>query len=213
MLIVSIAGLILVSVSLLAYGGFMLWQWYSATNNPSPTISTQSVTVSTTTPDETPPIDACKNYTVAPTLPRHITIESIGVSACIEHVGVDQNNQVAVPTNIHLAGWYTQGPIPGQQGVSLIDGHVLGRYGDAVFADLANVKANDIVKIEFGDKTVKEFEIFSSQTFSLEDSQDEFLKQVPGVDSQLTLITCGGDFDSSSQTYSDRVVVRAKLRP
>ncbi len=203
--------IILVTLLLLGYVGFEAWRWYSLTHNPSPTISANTVTVSTDTPDETQPAEACDSYRVGPKVPRTITIESIGVDGCIERVGVDRNKLVAVPTNIHLAGWYEESVLPGEVGVSLIDGHVLGRYNDAIFAKLGTVTPGAVISIEFGDGSIKKFEIFSLNTYDLEKAQDEFLKQAQGVEKQLTLITCGGDFDRAAQTYNKRVIVQAKL--
>ena len=203
--------IILVTLLLLGYGGFEAWRWYSLTHNSSPTISANTVAVSTDTPDETQPTEACENYTVGPKVPRTITIESIGVDGCIERVGVDQNKLVAVPTNIHLAGWYEESVLPGEVGVSLIDGHVLGRYNDAIFAKLGTVTPGAVISIEFGDGSSKKFEIFSLNTYDLEKAQSEFLKQAQGVEKQLTLITCGGDFDRAAQTYNKRVIIQAKL--
>lgn len=203
------AAMIVVGVGLLTIGGIEAWRWFSTTHSATPSLSTTTVTESTSTPDETPPTEACQDYTVDAHLPRKISIETIGVSGCIERVGVDQHGAVAVPTNIHAAGWYTQSVLPGEKGVSLIDGHVLGRYNDAIFAKLADVRAGNVIVIEFGDGAVKKFEVKEIDTYDLAAAQDEFLKQSPDIDTQLTLITCGGTYDSQAKTYDKRVIVRA----
>lgn len=208
-ILIIVVGLAIVAC--LGYIGFFIRSWYGVTHNPSPSISSNTVTYSTTTPDETVLGEICTNYQVADQQPRRIVIESIGVDACIEKVGVDQENRVAVPTNIHLAGWYAGSVLPGEEGLSLIDGHVLGRYNDAVFKNLDQLKDQDRIKIEFGDRSWREFEVYFNETFDLETTQREYLKQTAGVEAQLTLITCGGTFDSYRQQYDQRVVVRSAL--
>lgn len=200
----------LLALGLLGYGGYELRKWYLATQNPTPTITTGTITYSTDTPDETKPTQACEDYKVADPLPRTITIESIGVRACIERVGVDQNKQVAVPTNIHTAGWFEGSAIPGEAGVSLIDGHVLGRYTDAVFAKLGTIKAGAVISVELGNGTVRDFEVFSMKTYGLDEAQSVFLQKADGVSNQLTLITCG-QYNQAANTYDKRVIVQARL--
>lgn len=199
-----------VALGLLSYGGWGLWQRYSATHAPTPTIPAEVVTRSTDTPEETPP--ACDDsYKVPAHEPRKIEIPSIGVSGCIQKVGVDEKNAIAVPTNIHVAGWYINSPLPGEKGVSVIDGHVLGQYDDAIFAGLKNVKAGDMIRIEFGDSSKKEFLVEDSHSYPVNEVMDHLFSPLEGIDSQLTLITCGGTFDRTSQTYDQRIIVRAKL--
>lgn len=199
-----------VGLLLLAYGAFGIWQQYQATHQTSVVIPTDPVAYSTDEPDETMPTEACRDYSVADALPRKITIDAIGVDACIQRVGLDQHNAIAVPTNIHLAGWFVDSPLPGEAGNSIIDGHVLGRFGDAVFVDLSSLQVNDIVSIQFGDYSEKKFRVIETQTYTVEQADTELFKQVEGIDRQLSLITCGGVFDTDAQTYDRRVIVRTE---
>ena len=200
----------LVVLVCLLYGGWLLWQRYQATHGPNPTIPTEVITHSTDTPDETPPTEACDNYAVAANEPRKIEVPSIGVSGCNQKVGLDQNNAIAVPTNIHLAGWYTGSKVPSQSGVSIIDGHVLGRYNDAIFKDLKNLRENDIIRVQLGDTSWHEFTVISTGTYSVDKTMDEVYKPFEG-ESRLVLITCGGTYDRASSSYNERVVVRSIL--
>lgn len=203
--------IVTISLGLIVYGAWGLWQWYAATHAPTPpTISSKIVTHSTDEPEETPP--ACDDsYKVAASEPRKIEIPSLGVSGCIQKVGIDQKNAVAVPANIHVAGWYTNSPLPGQKGVSVIDGHVMGRYSNAIFTPLKNAKAGDIIRIELGNTSWKEFEVVDTTSYPVGEVMNHLFTPLNDVDSQLTLITCGGTFDRSSQAYNERIIVRAKL--
>ncbi len=201
--------LIALSVVFITIGTVGLSRRYKATHSPRPQIPLSVVTKSVDAPEETKPVEACASYKVADGQPRKIEINSIGVSACIQRVGLDQNNAIAVPSNIHLAGWYVDSPAPGKSGVSIIDGHVSGRYNDAVFVKLATVKQNDPIRVQMGDMSWVDYRVSSVASYDLSAAGDALFKQLPGVSSQLTLITCGGKYDSKNQSFDKRVIVRA----
>ena len=203
--------LLLVGVGLLAYAGIEAWRWFTATHNPNPVITPEIVTYSTTEPDETPPVKACEEYAVPAGQPRQIDIPSIGASGCIQRVGIDQHNAIAVPNNIHLAGWYVDSATPGDVGVSLLVGHVLGRYNDAIFANLKNIQVGDTIRVQMGDASWREFRVLSRDMYSIEQTSREQLRHIDGVERQLTLITCGGTWLPAQQTYDQRIVVRSQL--
>ena len=184
---------------------------YTATHTPNPTIPTKTVTHSTDTPDETPPQIACNEYTVSGTAPRKIEIPAAGVSGCVQKVGIDQHKAIAVPDNIHLAGWYVNSVPPGEKGLSIIDGHVLGRYGDAIFANLKNLRQGDNIKIQLGDLSWREFIVKNTEVTSDTKAGEAQFTSLPDVASQLTLITCQGKYDAKTNSYDKRLIVRAAL--
>jgi LPXTG-site transpeptidase (sortase) family protein len=202
-------GIVLLAFSLIAYSAWGFWQRYHASNNPNPVITTETVTHSSDTPDETTPY-CDDSYVVPADEPRKIQIPSIGVDGCIQKVGVDQNNAIAVPSNIHVAGWYTESVLPGAPGLSIIDGHVLGRYNDAIFANLKDLKNSDTIRIEMGDTSQREFVVDSVNVYSVEDTMSEINKPFDG-ERRLALITCDGTYNAASSTYDKRIIVRAKL--
>lgn len=110
-----------------------------------------------------------------------------------------------------VAGWCVDSVRPVESGVSLIDGHVSGRYSEAVFTGLQNIEADDLIRVQFGDKSWKEFKIVDKQSIAAKEAGGVMLKQLEDVDKQLTLITCEGKFDRTSQSYEDRVIIRSKL--
>lgn len=197
------------AIGLIGYGLWGLWNRHQAVHDPTVTIPAETVTHSTGMPNETPPEHACSNYHVADSQPRKIEVPSVDISGCIQKVGVDQNNAIAVPTNIHLAGWYVGSALPGEKGVSIIDGHVLGRYQDAIFKALKDIKPGDIIRIQFGDHSWKEFETIDTNSYPVKESKDPLFAQHPTADRQLTLITCSGAFDAKTQSYDRRTIVRA----
>lgn len=82
------------------------------------------VTYSTETPEEKLPVDAGYSWKGQKNDPKRIVISKIGVDSLVQNVGVDQNQQIAVPNNIHIAGWFIDSVRPGESGLSIIDGHV-----------------------------------------------------------------------------------------
>ena len=203
------AFVLLLALSLIAYGVWGFWQRYQVTNNPHPVISTDIVTHSTDTPDETKPY-CDDSYVVPSDSPRKIEISSIGVDGCIQRVGIDQHKAMAVPSNIHVAGWFTASVAPGEPGLSIIDGHVLGQYNDAIFANLENLKKNETIRVQLGDMSWKEFTVESVDSYAASSTINEVYKPFDG-ERRLVLITCTGTYDAKNNSYDKRVVVRAKL--
>ena len=171
----------------------------------------ESVTTSTTTPDEAPPVK--KAYAAAPTSnePERIEIPTIGVDSFVQRVGIDQLGQIAVPTNIYLTGWFIRSSLPGSRGLSIIDGHLDGVRSDGIFKHLAQVKPGDGIDITMGNSIIHHFTVMTVQMVPNAEAANLLFSQDPAVPSQLNLITCGGTFDTNSKEYDQRVIVTAKL--
>jgi len=204
--------IVVAAIGLLGYGGYGFSQRYQATHSEGVTISQGTVTQSVATPEETSPSESCQGYQVEANQPRKIEIANINVNACIQRVGIDQHNAIAVPDNIHLAGWYVGSVRPAEKGVSIIDGHVSGRYSDAIFSDLQQVTPGDEIRIEMGDKTTHVFKVIDTHEYTVAETTDKMFDKIEQVESQLTLITCVGAYDEESATFDRRTVVRAELK-
>lgn len=202
--------LAILALALIAFGAAGFWRQYAATHNPHPLPPNgQTVIHSTSHPDETP-ISSGAAYVVPADQPRHITLPSIGASGFIQRVGLDQNNAVAVPSNVHLAGWYVAGAKPGEPGVSLIDGHLQGNYQFGIFKNLANLQAGDQFTIEFGDHSKRKFKVLTIKLYTPDDVATAMLARQAGVTSQLNLITCGGSFNPGLGGFDKRVLVTSE---
>lgn len=172
--------------------------------------ATEVVTVSVDTPDETIPQEP--DWKGGATDPKRITIESAGISSLLQNVGVDQNNQIAVPNNIWYGGWFVDSVLPGDQGLSIIDGHVNGtRSKDAIFTGLDKAAIGDRIEVEFGSGDKRTFEITASQQVDVQDAADVLFSQDPAISHQLNLITCIGIYNEQARTYDQRLIVTAKL--
>lgn len=143
--------------------------------------------------------------------PKYVSLPSIHAEGFLQNVGVDQNKQIAVPTNVHLAGWYVDTVRPGQQGLSIIDGHIyVGGKVQGIFQNLSQLRQGDTFSVTFGDNTIKEFTVESVQTINNTDVPAVLFSQDPQITHQLNLITCGGTYDKGTKEFSQRVVVVAR---
>lgn len=143
--------------------------------------------------------------------PKKIIIPKIGVDGFVEKVGIDQNNQVAVPTNLFLVGWFVKTASPGQPGLSVIDGHVSGRKNDGIFKDLEKLNVGDKYTVELGNGKKLTYQVISKKSAPVKDSVAVIFSQDPRVKSQLNLVTCSGNYDAKLHQYSERLTVAAKL--
>jgi LPXTG-site transpeptidase (sortase) family protein len=171
-----------------------------------------NITYSTNEPNESKKDADNYKWTGSPNDPRKIIIQKINVDAYVQKAGIDQNKKVAVPNNVHLAAWFTESVRPGENGLSIIDGHVSGRKTEGVFKNLKNLQKGDTFVIERGNGTKLTFKVFETRTVPEGEAAAILFSQNPKVLSQLNLITCGGEFNKKSQQYSDRVIISAQLK-
>lgn len=196
----------IVAVVLLLVGTTTAWYVLNRHKTPAP------ITYSTDQPDETRPNKDSFRWHGRSEDPKYISLPSIQTEGFIQNVGVDQRQQVAVPTNIHIAGWFTNSVLPGQNGLSIIDGHLDGRRDKGIFNRLGDLKENDEFTIEFGNGETKVFRVRQVSTMPTEEANSLLFSQNPNIRQQLTLITCGGNFDQQSRQYEERVLVVAELK-
>jgi hypothetical protein len=206
-----VLGLFVVAGGLLVFSGVGLWQKYRATHNPRPLPPpTKTVSASVTMPDETP-IAAASHYQVPAGQPRQITLPTIGAEGFIQKVSIDQHGAIAVPSNVHMAGWYTGEAVPGEPGLSIMDGHVQGKYQPGIFQNLRRLKPKDTFSVAFGNGSSRQFEVVSVTLYATQEVTSHLFKKHGGIPAQLNLITCGGTYNTKSQQYDKRVLVISKL--
>jgi len=180
---------------------------------PSPATAAKDVVTKTLAkPSSVQPAASTYTSTAGPNEPSYISLPTVGAQGYIQKVGVDQYGQMAAPTNVHLAGWYVNSLLPGQAGLSIIDGHVDGYYhNQGIFGSLAKLKAGDVFTITFGNGSSKSFAVKSLQLVAAAEVPSVLFAHDPAIASQLNLITCGGDYDGVSHTYDKRTIVISAL--
>jgi sortase A len=142
--------------------------------------------------------------------PIRITIPKINVDAFVTNVGITADGAMDIPERPGDVGWYELGPRPGEIGSAVVAGH----YGEWKNGDLGVF--NDLHTLRSGDELIVEDENGKEISFVVRD----ILRYAPDADatdifhsddgqSHLQLITCEGDWNKVTQSYSKRLVVFA----
>jgi sortase family protein len=149
---------------------------------------------------------------LGPSRPVKIVIPSIDVNAPVHGVGRDDSGSIAVPSLrlINEAGWFDEGPSPGQYGPAILVGHVDTKNQPAIFHRLGDLKAGAQIEITRRDSKVAVFEVNSVETFSKSQLPvnrvfNDYSR--PG----LRLITCGGAWVGGDLGYASNVIAFASL--
>jgi sortase (surface protein transpeptidase) len=200
-----------VGLVLLAIGGFVVLRALTA-GAALPPASAQEIpaTVGTAVPFPVDP--SAVAAPLAPSTPVVIEIPAIGVKAPIMALGRNSDGTVQVPPlgNHNLAGWYDGSVMPGQDGSSVILGHVDNYTGPSVFFGIKNLRPGDEIDVVRADGTVAAFAVDGVQKVAktLFPASDVYASlPYPG----LRLVTCGGPFDAEAGQYLDNIVVYAHL--
>ncbi|MFF4877614.1 class F sortase [Micromonospora sp. NPDC000668] len=154
-----------------------------------------------------------KKFPVLPaSRPVGLAIHTLDLQAPVHGVGIAPDGTIAVPdaARAQEAGWYDQGPTPGQYGPAVIVGHVDTTSGPAVFHKLRDLRSGDQIEVTRSDRSVAVFEVDSVERF---DKAQLPVDEVYGDFSRpsLRLITCGGRWVGGETGYADNVVVFASL--
>lgn len=141
--------------------------------------------------------------------PEHISIPRIDVSADVVSTGVNDDGTVEVPSleQAMRAGWYRNGPSPGESGAAVVLGHV-SAPDPAVFYNLGALLPGDTIEITRDDQTVAMFVVVSLRSIPKGDFPTADVYG-PLDHAGLRLVTCGGSFDQDGRTYRNNVVVNA----
>lgn len=148
-------------------------------------------------------------YEVAADQPRRIIIPDLSVEGFIQQVGTYSDGAMAVPANTNVAGWFEKRAKPGEKGLSIINGHLLGDNFKGIFGDLNKLKVGASFQIEMGDRSIRKFVVTSNTKVSNSEAQSMLYSQVH--EKQLNLITCIGNYLENEETYDHRQIVVAKL--
>lgn len=141
--------------------------------------------------------------------PVHLRIPSIGVDANIQHVGFNSKGEMDVPDDIETLGWFAFGPRPGEKGSAVIAGHFFGENAvPGVFANLSNVKAGDKIYIEDSKGNSISFIVRRQHIYDPGFALDVFNRTDHPY---LNLVTCEGNWDTTQESYTKRLVVFADI--
>ncbi|MGB7449277.1 MAG: class F sortase [Ornithinimicrobium sp.] len=141
--------------------------------------------------------------------PAVLRVPSVDLAAPLTATGVRRDGLMRIPDDGDRAGWYRYGATPGEgAGSVVLAGHVDTDEGLGAMAALREVDKGARIEVELRDGTVATYEVVGRKTISKAVLPTDRIFGRDGPE-RLTLITCGGPWRSSQQSYRDNVVVVA----
>jgi sortase (surface protein transpeptidase) len=139
-------------------------------------------------------------------VPVKLRIPAIGVDTPLQRLRRQPDATIGVPDGPAIAGWYEEGPRPGQPGPAVILGHVDSVKGPGVFFRLTELPPGAIVHVDRADGSTASFRVIGrSRVPKISFPTD--LVYAPTLQPSLQLVTCGGSFDHAARSYRDNVIV------
>lgn len=181
------------------------------------TASTSASTPSTPSPSaptapSVPTRDASigAQQTVAPVEPTKVTIPTLSISAPVEPVGVQTDQQMQIPEDISRVGWYRYGAAPGSPtGSAVLAGHVDDKeQGIGVFGSIGTLAPGDQVDVTLADGRTLTYQVLSREIFDKSSVPWDRVFDRTGPP-RIVLVTCGGSFNASESSYVDNILVTA----
>jgi hypothetical protein len=147
---------------------------------------------------------------LARSAPVSLRIPAISVSLTLSNLGLNPNGTVQVPVKDQAPGWFRLGPAPGQMGSAVILGHVDDYKGPAAFYRLRSLRAGDKVDVGLADGAVAHFAVTAVANYLKTQFPAQQVYGSHGIRG-LQLVTCGGQFNSSTGHYLSNTVVYTSL--
>lgn len=151
-----------------------------------------------------------------PSPPVTLRVPAIRVDAPLTTVGLRPDRTMEVPAPgpaYDLPAWYRYSVTPGEQGPSVIVGHVDSQLeGPSVFYELGRMRRGEVVEVARADGSAVRFEVTDVRRFGKATFPTAEVYSATR-DAELRLITCSGAFDGAAGSYVDNTVVYARALP
>ena len=141
-----------------------------------------------------------------PAEPAHLSIPSLGVRADVQHVS-STSTGIEVP-QVGRAGWFDEGPRPGEPGRAVVIGHLDSQTGPGLFALLPGVQPGTDVSVTDAAGAVHRFKVVGKAQVPKATFPSSAVYG-PSSRPSLVLITCGGPY-TPGVGYRDNVLVYAR---
>lgn len=158
-------------------------------------------------PGPPPPVRSVKQLRAPSPPPLEVLVPRIGVRSKLVGLRLNLDGTVQVPDSYGVAGWYRDGPAPGDPGAALILGHVDSKSGPAIFFRLRELRKGDAVLVLRADGTTARFIVDRLAAYPKARFPAAKVYAQAGPP-ELRLITCTGAF--SKGHYVDNLVVFAR---
>ena len=154
--------------------------------------------------------DAGADGTLRHSRPMQLHIPAIGVSTGFVGLGLESDGAMEVPQAAQMAGWYRESPTPGERGPAVMTAHVDWLQEKGVFHELGRMRPGEEVTVDRSDGVAAVFRVTRIEQYP----KSRFPAQEVYGDTdgaEIRLITCGGRFDHAARSYSDNLVVYARM--
>jgi LPXTG-site transpeptidase (sortase) family protein len=143
-----------------------------------------------------------------PGTPLKLQIPSIDVDTEVNEGGIiiNDHGEAEWETVPFVALHYRETAPVGGRGNAVISGHVVTISWGNVFRDLYKLNFGDTVQVETDEGR---FTYIVEDLKLVKPSNVEVMG--PSTSSMLTLITCGGDFDTRTRSFDSRLIVTSRL--
>ena len=139
-----------------------------------------------------------------------LAVPAAKIDAPIQVKGVNGRNEMENPDGKDNVAWYDFSEFPGFGSNAVFSGHVDWFTGEtAVFWGLRNLKGGEEIVLKLSDGMQLTYKVVDNKIYKTDAAP---VAEIVGPSTKdiITLITCDGVFDSSSQEYNNRRVVRAE---
>ena len=144
--------------------------------------------------------------------PARLRIPALRLDATVAQVGVNaRTGEFDVPPSVDRVGWYRFGPgLTATAGSIVVAGHVdSADQGEGAFFRLSTLAPGDTMSLTGPDGADRAFEVVARERYrKTRIPLDKYFARDGAP--RLTLITCGGPFDTKTGHYRDNIVVTAK---
>jgi Sortase domain len=149
-----------------------------------------------------------RSYPAVP-LPVRLRIPAVSVDTPLQRLGRAPDGTVEVPTNFAVAGWFADGPRPGQAGPAVLLGHVDSASGPGVFLRVPELAPGADVRVDRADGGSIDFRVTAVQRVPKASFPTERVYG-PTLEPSLRLVACAGSFHRARRSYRDNVIVYAE---
>lgn len=138
-----------------------------------------------------------------------IRIPAIDIDQELIELGV-VGTALQVPDDYADVGWWSGGPVPGEDGAAVMVGHLDSPTGPAVFYRLSELRRGDQILVARENGSAMVFQVRGVQVYQGTKFPSAKVYRSHGAPA-LHLLTCGGSFDAEAGQYSSNQVVFADL--
>ncbi len=144
--------------------------------------------------------------------PYKIIIKKISMWVMIDKIGLRRDGRVETPPyeTADRASWYRHSVTPGENGPSVIFGHVDSKDRIAAFFYLSKIRPGNEIEVVRADRSSALFTVDSVEQFPKNNFPTARVYG-PTDGATLRLVTCGGKYNTATQSYADNIIVFAHL--